>query len=97
MSERSATADREITVTRLDDAPRELVWEMWKEFGAAEGLRQTLWRLNQHLTKTAAEQNPARAAVAPISACATETRYGILRDPFGHYWSIGGPVTQAAK
>jgi uncharacterized protein YndB with AHSA1/START domain len=31
MAERSATADREITLTRVFDAPRALVWQVWTD------------------------------------------------------------------
>jgi uncharacterized protein YndB with AHSA1/START domain len=60
MSEASSSdmADREIRATRLFNTPRDLVFQMWtdrehvaKEFGAVQGLHQTLGRLEQELAK----------------------------------------------
>jgi uncharacterized protein YndB with AHSA1/START domain len=86
-----------------------------RQFGAEEGLQQTLQRLAEQLAKASHDHAPrapvipyltlrdadrsfkraldaGASVVMPLDNMFWGARYGKLKDPFGHIWSIGGPV-----
>jgi PhnB protein len=81
-----------------------MLHDHFEEFGDAGGMKPpsstNLPSVTIHIEVDDADKWWGRAVEAgcetifPLDNQFWGTRYGKLRDPFGHIWSIGGPVTE---